>query len=65
MSPSRDEVSRKIMISSGRRASEERHATELVADVHSIGVAFGAAVRDDDRNVLERVLELGRQIVER
>jgi hypothetical protein len=45
-------------------APEERHTTTLGADVHAVRVVLGTAIRDDDRNVLEGTLELGRQLVE-
>jgi hypothetical protein len=46
-------------------APEERHTTLPGADVHAVRVVLGAAVGNDDRNVLQRILELNRQLVER
>jgi hypothetical protein len=46
-------------------APEERHATQLGADVHAVRVVLGTAVGNDDRYVLQRTLELDRQLVER
>ena len=43
---------------------EERHTTQLGADVHTVGVVLGTAVGNDDRYVLQRTLELDRQLVE-
>jgi hypothetical protein len=46
-------------------APEERHTTTLGADVHAVRVVLGTAVGNDDRYVLQRTLELDRQLVER
>ncbi len=39
-------------------APEERGATQLGADVHAVRVVLGTAVGNDDRDVLQRALEL-------
>lgn len=44
---------------------EERVTKELGADVHAIRVVLTTAVGNDDRYVLQRALELGRELVER
>jgi hypothetical protein len=46
-------------------APEERHTTQLGADVHAIRVVLRTPVGDDDRHVLQRSLELDRKLVER
>ncbi len=46
-------------------APEEGGTTELGADVHAIRVVLGATVGDDDGYVLQRLLELGWELVER
>ena len=46
-------------------APEERHATQLGADVHAVRVVLGTAVGNDDRYVLQYTLELDRQLVQR
>src|SRR5580700_4843366 len=46
-------------------APEERVATQLGADVHAVRMVLGAAVGNDYRHVLERSLELDRELVER
>jgi len=46
-------------------APEERHAAQPGADVHAVRVVLGTAVGNDDRYVLQRTLELYRQIIER
>jgi hypothetical protein len=46
-------------------APEERRTTTLGADVHAVRVVLGTAVGNDDRYVLQRTLELDRQLVER
>ncbi len=46
-------------------AGEERHATELPADIHAVRMVLGTAIGDDDRDALQRSLKLERQLVER
>jgi hypothetical protein len=46
-------------------APEGTPTTHLVADVQAVRVVLGTAVGNDDRYVLQRALELDRQIVER
>lgn len=46
-------------------ASEPAAAAPPVADVQAVCMVLGAVVRDDDRDVLKRVLELARQTIER
>ena len=46
-------------------APEERRTTTLGADIHAVRVVLGTAVGNDDRYLLQRTLELDRQLVER
>jgi hypothetical protein len=46
-------------------APEKRRTTTLGADVHAVRVVLGTAVGNDNRYVLQRTLELDRQLVER
>jgi hypothetical protein len=46
-------------------AAEERGTAQPGADVHTVRVVLGTAVGNDDRHVLERSLELERELVER
>ncbi len=45
-------------------APEEGGTTQLGADVHAVRVVLGTAVRNDNRYVLQRSLELDRELVE-
>ncbi len=44
---------------------KKRHTTQPGANVHAVGVVLVTAVGNDDRYVLQRTLELARQLVER
>jgi hypothetical protein len=46
-------------------ATEVRRAAQPGADVHAVRVVLGTPVGDHDRYVLERTLELDRQLVKR
>lgn len=50
----------------GEAAATERAPTaHPVADIQAVSVVLGTPVGDDDRHVLQRALELDRQIVKR